>query len=72
MSVMYNLGFANHHLGETNHRINDDIYHVVRFSRLGASATLQIDDHPVSSYTAVGKVIVVSIAIVAVFIVNRK
>lgn len=72
MSAKYNLGFANHHLGETNHRINDDIYHVVRFSRLGASATLQIDDHPVNSYAAVGKVTVVSIAAVAIDTVKRR
>lgn len=71
MSVKYNLGFANHHLGEMHHRINDDIYHVVRFSRLGASATLQVDDHPVNSYAAVGKVMGVSIATVAMDTVNR-
>ena len=45
--VSYNLGTQDIAVGEMNVRINDGVYHVVRFTRSGANATLQVDDFQV-------------------------
>ena len=42
--VSYNLGTQDITIGNKNVRINDGSYHVLRFTRIGANATLQIDD----------------------------
>ena len=43
--VTYNLGTEDIAIGEMNVRLDDGIYHVVRFTRSGANSTLQVDDN---------------------------
>jgi len=43
--VEYNLGDRVEALGETNVRLNDGKYHVVRFNRNGQNSSLQVDDN---------------------------
>ncbi|XP_055355571.1 neurexin-1-like [Paramacrobiotus metropolitanus] len=43
--VVYNMGNYAHLISDFQHRLNDGRYHVVRFERDGANATLQIDGH---------------------------
>ncbi|XP_070578769.1 neurexin-3-like isoform X11 [Ptychodera flava] len=45
--VVYNMGTEDHPIGELMKKVNDNKYHVVRFLRSGANATLQVDDEPV-------------------------
>lgn len=42
-------------LGDISVKVNDDNYHVVRFVRNGANATLQIDDYNVQTLAPQGK-----------------
>jgi len=44
--AVYNMGMMNHPLGEMSIKVNDGKYHVVRFTRSGPNATLQIDNLP--------------------------
>lgn len=47
--MMYNLGNEDHSITDPRVNVSDNRYHVVRFTRSGANATLQIDQHnPVS------------------------
>ena len=41
--VVYNMGQLDLPVGEPYHKVNDGKYHVIRFTRSGANATLQID-----------------------------
>ncbi|CAL1526179.1 unnamed protein product [Lymnaea stagnalis] len=41
--LIYNMGTINHPLGNFYQKVNDGRYHVVRFTRSGPNATLQID-----------------------------
>ncbi|NP_001240692.1 neurexin [Aplysia californica] len=41
--LVYNMGSFDHPLGDFYHKVNDGQYHVVRFTRAGPNATLQID-----------------------------
>ena len=43
--MVYNLGTENHVIGEMNVKVNDDVYHVVRFTRSEQNSTMQIDNH---------------------------
>ncbi|XP_069165959.1 neurexin 1 isoform X1 [Procambarus clarkii] len=45
--VVYNMGTEDHPIGEVMSRVNDGLYHVVRFIRSGPNATVQIDDYEV-------------------------
>ncbi|XP_050406301.1 neurexin-3 isoform X2 [Patella vulgata] len=42
--VVYNMGTADHPIGELFKPVNDGKYHVVRFTRSGPNATIQVDD----------------------------
>jgi len=45
--VEYNLGDEDLTVGEMSARLDDGKYHVVRFSRSGENATLQVDDNKI-------------------------
>ncbi|GLV43351.1 Neurexin 1 [Carabus blaptoides fortunei] len=47
--MVYNMGTNDHPLGEISVKVNDNVYHVVRFRRSGANSTLQIDDFNVQT-----------------------
>ncbi|XP_077296865.1 neurexin 1 isoform X2 [Arctopsyche grandis] len=42
--MVYNVGSNDHPLGDIGVKVNDNTYHVVRFTRHGANSTLQVDD----------------------------
>ncbi|KAK3867252.1 hypothetical protein Pcinc_027284 [Petrolisthes cinctipes] len=43
--VVYNMGTEDHPIGEVLSKVNDGMYHVVRFIRSGPNATVQVDDY---------------------------
>lgn len=45
--MVYNMGKEDHPIGELDVKVNDNTYHVVRFTRSGANSTLQLDDYNV-------------------------
>ncbi|XP_008554083.1 neurexin-3 [Microplitis demolitor] len=47
--VVYNIGTNDHAIGEVGVKINDNQYHVVRFTRNGSNSTLQVDDYDIQS-----------------------
>lgn len=47
--MVYNMGTNDHPIGEINVKVNDNAYHVVRFTRSGANSTIQIDDYNVQT-----------------------
>lgn len=51
---MFNVGTHDLPLGEIGVKVNDNNYHVVRFTRSGGNATLQIDDYNVQTLHAQG------------------
>lgn len=53
--TVYNVGTQDLPLGEVAVKVNDNNYHIVRFTRTGANATLQIDDYNVQTVTSIGK-----------------
>ncbi|XP_076226293.1 neurexin 1 isoform X6 [Nomia melanderi] len=42
--AVYNMGTNDHPIGEVGVKVNDNQYHVVRFTRTGPNSTLQVDD----------------------------
>ncbi|XP_071453531.1 neurexin 1-like, partial [Hetaerina americana] len=52
--VVYNMGTNDHPIGETAVKVNDNAYHVVRFTRIGANSTLQLDNLPIQSHFPTG------------------
>lgn len=52
--MVYNIGTRDLPLGEIGTKVNDNIYHVVRFTRRGGNATLQLDDYNVQTLTPQG------------------
>ncbi|PSN32509.1 hypothetical protein C0J52_16614 [Blattella germanica] len=42
--MVYNMGTNDHPIGEIGVKVNDNAYHVVKFTRSGANSTIQIDD----------------------------
>ncbi|KNC30666.1 hypothetical protein FF38_11756 [Lucilia cuprina] len=52
--MVYNIGTRDLPLGEIGTKVNDNTYHVVRFSRRGGNATLQLDDYNVQTLTPQG------------------
>lgn len=52
--MCYNVGTSDLPLGEIGTKVNDNTYHVVRFSRKGGNATLQLDDYNVQTLTPQG------------------
>jgi neurexin len=53
--AVFNVGTHDFPLGEIGVKVNDNNYHVVRFTRNGGNATLQIDDYNVQSLQQPGK-----------------
>ncbi|XP_034745215.1 neurexin-2-like isoform X11 [Etheostoma cragini] len=47
IGVIFNVGTDDITIDEPAVMVNDDKYHVVRFTRSGGNATLQVDNHPV-------------------------
>ena len=47
--AVYNMGTNDHPIGEAGVKVNDNQYHVVRFTRTGANSTLQVDDYNLQS-----------------------
>lgn len=52
--AVFNVGSQDLPLGEIGVKVNDNNYHVVRFTRSGGNATLQIDDYNVQALHAQG------------------
>lgn len=44
---MFNVGTDDINIEETSKFVNDGKYHIVKFTRSGGNATLQVDDLPV-------------------------
>ncbi len=42
--MVYNMGTQDQPIGEIGTKVNDNAYHIVRFTRTGANSTLQLDD----------------------------
>ncbi|XP_043272551.1 neurexin-3 isoform X2 [Venturia canescens] len=47
--AVYNMGTNDHPIGEASVKVNDNQYHVIRFTRNGANSTLQVDDYNVQA-----------------------
>ncbi|XP_078060743.1 neurexin-2-beta-like [Mustelus asterias] len=54
IQVIFNVGTDDIVIEETNVVVNDGKYHVVRFTRSGGNATLQVDNWPVNERYPVG------------------
>ncbi|KAK9391274.1 neurexin-2-beta-like [Crotalus adamanteus] len=55
VGVIFNVGTDDIMIEESNAMVNDGKYHVVRFTRSGGNATLQVDNWPINErYPAVG------------------
>jgi neurexin len=52
---VFNVGTHDLPLGEIGVKVSDNNYHVVRFTRSGGNATLQIDDYNVQTLHAQGQ-----------------
>lgn len=59
--VVFNVGTNDLPLGDISVKVNDNNYHVVRFVRNGANATLQIDDYNVQTLSPQGNNSIVSL-----------
>lgn len=53
--AVYNMGTNDHPIGEVGVKVNDNQYHVVRFTRTGPNSTLQVDDYNLQSNHPSGK-----------------
>ena len=56
--VVYNMGQSEIPVGEVYHKLNDGKNHVIRFTRSGANATLQVDKWDRTTKVPVGNVVV--------------
>lgn len=52
---MFNVGTDDINIEETAKSVNDGKYHIVRFTRSGGNATLQLDDLPIIERYPSGK-----------------
>lgn len=55
IGVIFNVGTDDITIDEPTVTVNDGKYHVVRFTRSGGNATLQVDNHPVIERYPPGK-----------------
>lgn len=55
IGVIFNVGTDDITIDEPAVIVNDGKYHVVRFTRSGGNATLQVDNHPVIERYPPGK-----------------
>lgn len=53
--MVFNVGTDDINIEETSKFVNDGKYHIVRFTRSGGNATLQVDDLPVIERYPTGK-----------------
>lgn len=53
--VVFNVGTDDINIEETAKFVNDGKYHIVRFTRSGGNATLQLDDLPIIERYPSGK-----------------
>ncbi|KAL8610426.1 hypothetical protein ACOMHN_035143 [Nucella lapillus] len=53
--VSYNMGTRDYPIGEMFERVNDNKYHVVRFTRSGPNSTIQVDDLMMQTKTPRGQ-----------------
>jgi hypothetical protein len=53
--VVYNMGTTDHPIGELFHKVNDGKYHVIRFTREGPNATIQVDNLPMRRKNPTGQ-----------------
>lgn len=52
--MTFNIGTVDISVKETTTAINDGKYHLVRFTRNGGNATLQVDNWPVNEHFPTG------------------
>ncbi|XP_070156570.1 neurexin 1 isoform X1 [Polyergus mexicanus] len=52
--AVYNMGTNDHPIGEVGVKVNDNQYHVIRFTRTGSNSTLQVDDYNLQSNHPLG------------------
>lgn len=52
--MTFNIGTVDISVKETSTPINDGKYHLVRFTRNGGNATLQVDNWPVNEHFPTG------------------
>lgn len=57
IAVVFNVGTDDIYIEEKSKFVNDGKYHIVRFTRSGGNATLQVDDLPVIERYPTGKAI---------------
>ncbi|XP_048714504.1 neurexin-2-beta isoform X26 [Caretta caretta] len=55
IGVIFNVGTDDITIEETNAMVNDGKYHVVRFTRSGGNATLQVDNWPINERYPAGR-----------------
>lgn len=53
--MVFNVGTHDINIEEPSKFVNDGKYHIVRFTRSGGNATLQVDDLPVIERYPTGK-----------------
>ena len=53
--MVYNMGKKDNPIGEIGVKVNDNAYHVVRFTRSGVNSTIQVDDYSVQMNYPAGK-----------------
>lgn len=53
--MVYNLGMEDLDVGHLGLKVNDNRYHIVRFTRSGPNTTLQVDNHNVQTRQPSGK-----------------
>lgn len=56
VGVMFNIGTVDISVKETSTAVNDGKYHLVRFTRNGGNATLQVDNWAVNEHFPSGNV----------------
>ena len=59
---MYNIGLTDLSVGQSTNRLNDNKYHVVRFTRIGPNSTIQVDDLPPQSKHPTGFISLLRVA----------
>ena len=52
--AVYNLGLIDQRVGSVEHKLNDNLFHVMRLFRSGANLSLQIDDLPATEKQPTG------------------
>lgn len=55
--MVYNMGTQDQPIGEIGSKVNDNAYHIIRFTRNGANSTLQLDDFNTHTIYPAGKCI---------------